>query len=276
MCELSFVYALDAKLGDEEMDEMLKMMLSGSAHNDDGWGIFTSNGKFAKSPDEFSLDAGKNMKKVCNGSSHFAVGHVRMATHGAKTGENTHPIIFKDIMLVHNGVISNEMSLRQKYHIPRSPQVDSYVIAWMLNHFSHKLNDWEEVVKSVAKEIDGSYSVFFYVKSEKRLFYFRKTADFFLKLVENDGKHYIVGNTVKDRISMVFKKCQYGFTMTTARTLSYLHPQESTLYEFTESGVNALCELPSQIEAPTIAFRVGYMNRFVVDDDISDESYSSR
>jgi glutamine phosphoribosylpyrophosphate amidotransferase len=276
MCEISFTYALESNLSEEEMDGMLRMMLCGSTHNDDGWGMFTSNGKFAKSPDEFSIDAGKNMKKVCNGASNFAVGHVRMATHGAKTGENTHPIIFKDIMLVHNGVIANEMALRQKFHIPRSPQVDSYVIAWLLNHFSHKLNDWEEVVKSVTKEIEGSYSVFFYVKSEKRLFYFRKTADFFLKLVEKDGKHFIVGNTDKDRIAMIYKESKYGFTMTTARTLSYLHPQESTLYEFTESGVNALCELPSPIEAPTIAFRFGYMNRFVVDDDICAESYGKK
>lgn len=277
MCEISFLYALESKLGNDEMNEMFSMMLSGSEINHDGWGIFMSNTKFAKAPEKFSVEASNGVKKLCNGSTHFAVGHVRNATHGATTGDNTHPIIFKDIMLAHNGVISNEMELRQKYNIPRTPQVDSYVIAWMLNHFSHKLNDWEEVVKMVSKELKGSYSVFFYLKTEKRLFYFRNLADFYFKLVQKDGKHFIIGNTKQDRLSATFKEYKFGFTMTTARTLSYLHPQESTLYEFSESGVNALCELPSpEIEEIVIDTRYGYMKRFVDEDEICKESYGKR
>jgi len=245
MCEISFIYALDSDMSESDVRELLRMMHYGSSVNPHGWGVFSDIAPVTKHPVEFDMT--KDPKLAAKyADSKWAIGHVRHATHGAHTIDNTHPLVFKDITLVHNGVIHNEAELRQKFHIPRSPEVDSFVIAWLLNHFRHIEKDWESVVKAVTKELRGSFSVFFFDRKEKRLFYFRDTSEFHFRLIEtSDGKHYIVGNTTQSSLQVAFARSMYGFTINAAQTLSYLHPQESKLYEFGESGVMVLCELPS-------------------------------
>ena len=55
MCEISFVYALDGKLSESDVRELLRMMHYGSGCNPHGWGIFSDSVAVTKKPIEFDM-----------------------------------------------------------------------------------------------------------------------------------------------------------------------------------------------------------------------------
>lgn len=252
MCEISIVYALDGRVGQDGAEEIARMMAAGSALNSHGWGMFSDDNHVVKKPEKFNMVQERAAILNDYGDKAFAVGHVRYATHGKHIPECTHPLVFKNWTLVHNGVIQNERELRAKYHIPPTPAVDSFTILWLINHHYHNnAQDIEKAVKLTCADLKGWYSCFLFDKSEKRLFYFRNGADFFFRLVvTDDGRHFIVGNTKKDNAAVAFSKSAWGFRISAAKTLGWIHPREDALFELAESGVTTLCDLPKPVEDP--------------------------
>lgn len=252
MCEISLVYALDGRLGHVGADEAARMMAAGAEMNSHGWGMFSDDNHVVKKPAKFVMTAERDQILADYADKTFVVGHVRFATHGKHIPECTHPLVFKNWTLVHNGVIQNERELRAKYSIPKTPAVDSFIIVWLINHHYHNNGkDVEKAVKLTTAELKGWYSCFLFDQSEKRLFYFRNGAEFYLRLVvTDDGQHFIVGNTKKDTASVAFSKGAWGFRISAARTMGWVHPREDALYEIAETGVSVLCDLPPPVEEP--------------------------
>ena len=99
----------------------------------------------------------------------IGIGHTRWATHGRPSDLNAHPHTdcSGDFVVVHNGIIENYLSLKEKLikkgHIFKS-ETDTEVIAHLLEELY--AGDFEAAVREVLKRIDGSYSLVFMSKND--------------------------------------------------------------------------------------------------------------
>lgn len=95
-------------------------------------------------------------------TGHVLIGHNRKATEGAITNENAHPFIHDNVILVHNGNISNFRSLlpirdRDKYGV----QVDSHAAAVLFS---------KDDPIDVLKEMKGAYVFVWYNITDRKLY----------------------------------------------------------------------------------------------------------
>lgn len=103
----------------------------------------------------------KTNKKKILGS--IGVAHTRWATHGKVSKENTHPHISSNIIVVHNGIIENNSTLRgflKKQGYIFSSDTDTEVIAHLLHWEQNKKKDsLIKVIQNSIKKLDGNYSM---------------------------------------------------------------------------------------------------------------------
>jgi len=91
------------------------------------------------------------------------IGHTRWATHGEPNKRNSHPhqSATKRFTIVHNGIIENEVELRQTY-LPDynfNSDTDTEVIAALIERFALEKDDVELAVRHVIELLHGSYAL---------------------------------------------------------------------------------------------------------------------
>src|SRR4029078_10216602 len=92
----------------------------------------------------------------------YGIGHTRWATHGRPTEENAHPHrdCTGEIVVVHNGIVENYLSLKQ--HLQDEghkfvTETDTEVIAHLVEkHFTGNL---EPAVRATVKELTGVFAL---------------------------------------------------------------------------------------------------------------------
>lgn len=95
----------------------------------------------------------------------IGIGHNRWATHGDLTTENTHPhaACSNEILLVHNGCITNDAELRaelvQRGHVFRSHDSDTEVIAHMLEEQVGDGRGMVAAMRVVLPRLHGSFAL---------------------------------------------------------------------------------------------------------------------
>ncbi len=95
-------------------------------------------------------------------SSYIGLGHTRWATHGAPNEKNAHPHTDcrNRLVVVHNGIIENYFSLREKLksegHIFRS-DTDTEVLAHLIEKYFK--GDLSEAVARAVRDVEGSYAL---------------------------------------------------------------------------------------------------------------------
>jgi len=95
-------------------------------------------------------------------NGNIGIAHTRWATHGEVTEENAHPHTDckKNIFVVHNGIIENYSSLRQKLieegHAFTS-QTDTEVLPHLIEHFFE--GNLEEAVRKALRLVKGTYGL---------------------------------------------------------------------------------------------------------------------
>jgi glucosamine--fructose-6-phosphate aminotransferase (isomerizing) len=99
----------------------------------------------------------------------FGIGHTRWATHGRPTEENAHPHrdCKGDIVVVHNGIVENYLSLKQQLqhegHAFKT-ETDTEIIAHLVEkHFDGNL---EEAVRASVKELTGVFALAVIARSD--------------------------------------------------------------------------------------------------------------
>jgi len=89
------------------------------------------------------------------------VGHTRWATHGRPSDENAHPHLAGRVAVIHNGIVENHRTLREKMIAKGrtfSSQTDSEVIAHLLDEHVSAGMPLEEAARKTVAELRGSYA----------------------------------------------------------------------------------------------------------------------
>ncbi|MGE6760907.1 glutamine--fructose-6-phosphate transaminase (isomerizing) [Corallococcus interemptor] len=90
------------------------------------------------------------------------IGHTRWATHGRPSDENAHPHTYKNVAVVHNGIIENHLvlkaELRARGHVFAS-ETDSEVFAHLISEEVERGVDLPDAVRSAIKQVKGTYGL---------------------------------------------------------------------------------------------------------------------
>lgn len=90
------------------------------------------------------------------------IGHTRWATHGKPTEENAHPMMSKNVALIHNGIIENykelKFSLEADGYIFTS-ETDTEVIAHLIQRELDKGFSPREAIRNATQTLEGAYAI---------------------------------------------------------------------------------------------------------------------
>lgn len=111
-----------------------------------------------------------------------ALGHTRWATHGKPSDENAHPHVdcTGNIAVVHNGIISNFMELKEELirrgHVFRS-ETDTEVVAHLMEDYLRMGYKPFDAFKATLSRLKGTYALVVAVAQEpSRLYFARNTS----------------------------------------------------------------------------------------------------
>jgi glucosamine--fructose-6-phosphate aminotransferase (isomerizing) len=100
------------------------------------------------------------------------LGHTRMATNGnCFTHFNNQPILRDDLLLIHNGIITNENSLQVQYDIKdRKTETDSEIFLCLINYFEKNGFNYKFACIKALELIQGANSVGCFSAKHKQFF----------------------------------------------------------------------------------------------------------
>jgi len=92
----------------------------------------------------------------------IGIGHTRWATHGRPSEINAHPHQAGSVVVVHNGIIENYLTLKERLrelgHTFRS-ETDTEVISHLIEEQLGSAGSFEEAVRQALAELRGAYAV---------------------------------------------------------------------------------------------------------------------
>ena len=92
----------------------------------------------------------------------IGIGHTRWATHGKPSEQNAHPHRSGNIVIVHNGIIENYLSLKvrlQQEGFQFESETDTEVVAHLLTSYMNQDQSLSEAFRSAVRELQGSYAL---------------------------------------------------------------------------------------------------------------------
>ena len=134
-----------------------------------------------------------DLKEKVDGSrldGNIGIGHTRWSTHGAPTDANAHPHTNEagDIAVVHNGIIENHQSLRDKLEaegVRFRSDTDTEVIPHLLDHYYDEDTDPRAAFVEAIHELEGSYAVAAIFDDEDAVFAARRGSPLVMGLGED-------------------------------------------------------------------------------------------
>jgi len=107
----------------------------------------------------------RNLEAAIEGqdlSSDLGIGHTRWATHGRPSEENAHPHRAGKIVVVHNGIIENYLSLKEKLAAKGHEfvsETDTEVIAHLIQSYLEKGTGIVKATRKALGELKGAYAI---------------------------------------------------------------------------------------------------------------------
>lgn len=161
----------------------------------DSAGILVSeNGAFVTVKREGRLDNLKASLEHFTLHGTCGMGHTRWATHGGPTDENAHPHGTERVMLVHNGIIENYLTLKsvlvdQGYTF--LSQTDTEIAACYLDYCYH--GDPIDAIREALQKIEGAYAfVIMFSDHPDTLYAVRKDGP--LIAASGDGENFLASD----------------------------------------------------------------------------------
>ncbi|MBS2030090.1 MAG: glutamine--fructose-6-phosphate transaminase (isomerizing) [Deltaproteobacteria bacterium] len=90
------------------------------------------------------------------------IGHTRWATHGRPSDENAHPHRYKDVAVVHNGIIENHLALKEKLRAAGhtfSSETDTEIFAHLVSDELEKGQSLPDAVRRAVAQVHGTYAL---------------------------------------------------------------------------------------------------------------------
>ncbi len=88
------------------------------------------------------------------------IAHTRWATHGEPSELNAHPHVSGSVVVVHNGIIENHETLREKLKglgFEFTSQTDTEVIVHLVEYYLRDTDNLLAAVQKTVKELEGAY-----------------------------------------------------------------------------------------------------------------------
>lgn len=109
-----------------------------------------------------------------NDETNICIGHTRWATHGKPSRENSHPHKVGDITVVHNGIIENYATLKEKLiheGYTFQSETDTEVACCLIDYLYQKNKNKLEVLKEIQDILKGSYALLILFSDDKDTMY---------------------------------------------------------------------------------------------------------
>jgi glucosamine--fructose-6-phosphate aminotransferase (isomerizing) len=92
----------------------------------------------------------------------LGIGHTRWATHGRPSEANAHPHRWGDVVVIHNGIIENYLSLKHALIAQGhtfSSETDTEVLAHLIGQKVARGDDLLDAVQATLKQVEGAYAL---------------------------------------------------------------------------------------------------------------------
>ena len=121
----------------------------------------------------------KNFKK----NDKIFIGHSRLVTNSMADNQ---PLLKHDIVLFHNGIITNFEKLFSKYKLQKDLKIDSEVLVELFNYYLKKNKNLDSVIKSILNNIQGSASCVVYLLKKGKIILFTNNGSLYLGKKNNN------------------------------------------------------------------------------------------
>lgn len=182
---------------------------------------------------------------ILDGVSIF-LGHTRAPTSGSvDDNENNHPFMTKDFILAHNGNISNDKELKEKFQLEYESECDSAVIVHLIQYFYDKHEDVIKAIQQTTKLISGSYACWLYHKKTKKIYLFRHSNPIHY-YIDKRNRCILFASEQKHIDSVYDKKLRYS---------DIPEIEEEKIYVIDEDGIKKVGEFETSYHVSTITSR---------------------
>jgi asparagine synthetase B (glutamine-hydrolysing) len=161
------------------------------------------------------------------------IGHARLATNGFQTNNsNNQPVITKNVIGVHNGIIVNDQFLWQKILVKKPRfEVDTEVIFELINHFLEKGFSLIGAIQQAYQNIEGSASLAMVIKDRGMISLTTNTGSLYILILKKP--QVLIFASELNILRQWTKKNINFFESQTKSHINHLQPGRGLLINFT-------------------------------------------